>query len=261
MSTLTHDELRELVPIYALDALGGHEQAEVRRHLERCRPCQEFLDAYLQATGNLALVAEPVAPPPDLRSRLMAAVAATPQAPRVLRPLQGPVEGDVEVHRAEPPGRGRTLRWERVTALVAVAALVAAGAFSVTLVQRLRQRDQVIATQHQFVQALAGSGVRSLPLIAASSNPNVSGEVYLAADGRHAGLVATGLGDPQAKVYKLWLVVDNQPVPVSTFRPDATGNAVVPIDADLSSMQGMAVTLESDPDVRTPQGPKVLQTA
>ena len=41
---MNHDELRDLVPIYALDALGGDEELEVRSHLEACQPCRLLLD-------------------------------------------------------------------------------------------------------------------------------------------------------------------------------------------------------------------------
>src|SRR5256885_591496 len=76
---MNHDELRDLVPIYALDALGGDEELEVRSHVEACEPCRLLLESHLDAAAGLALAAESVTPPADLRSRLMAAVAASPQ--------------------------------------------------------------------------------------------------------------------------------------------------------------------------------------
>ena len=88
---MNHDELRDLVPIYALDALGGDEELEVRSHVEACEPCRLLLESHLDAAAGLALAAESVTPPADLRSRLMAAVAASPLTTAV--PLTGTGSG------------------------------------------------------------------------------------------------------------------------------------------------------------------------
>jgi hypothetical protein len=82
---VTHDDLRDLVPIYALDALDGDEELEIRSHLEACQSCRLLLESHVQAAASLALAAEPVPPPAALRSRLMTAVASTPQAPTSTR--------------------------------------------------------------------------------------------------------------------------------------------------------------------------------
>src|SRR5882757_9262889 len=103
---MTHDELRELVPIYALDVLDGDEELEVRSHLEACQPCRMLLESHVQAAASLALIAEPVTPPPALRARLMTAVASSPQAP--------------PVPPAVPLRPGRQVTWQRLSALVAV---------------------------------------------------------------------------------------------------------------------------------------------
>src|ERR1700704_2952098 len=111
---MTHDEIRDLVPIYALDALDGDEELEVRSHLEACQPCRLLLESHVQAAASLALAAEPVTPPAALRSRLMTAVASSSQAPPVTP--------------AVPLRPRRQVTWQRVSALVAVAALLAMGA-------------------------------------------------------------------------------------------------------------------------------------
>src|SRR3977135_202563 len=107
---MTHDELRELVPIFALDALDGDEELEVRSHLEACQPCRLLLESHVQAAASLALAAEPVTPPAALRSRLMTAVASTPQAPPSTP--------------AVPLRPHRPVTWERLSAIVAVAAVL-----------------------------------------------------------------------------------------------------------------------------------------
>lgn len=245
---MTHDELRELVPIYALDALDGDEELEIRRHVETCEACRATLEDAQVATGALALAAEPVAPPAALRARVLQAAASTPQV------------GQVVSHAAPRHGRGGVWRW--VAASVAVAAVIVATGFGVVEDRRLRTADREVAAQRSFISSYVSSPVATaIPMVAAGSQLHASAQVYVSASGKSAGLVATGLTNPGAGIYQLWLIVDNQPSPVVAFRPDAGGVALVPISANLSAMQGMAVTLEAQAGNKAPKGPKVLQSA
>jgi anti-sigma-K factor RskA len=243
---MNHDELRDLVPIYALDALAGEEEMEVRRHLEACQPCRLLLESHMQAAAALALAVKPVTPPAELRSRLMAAVAASPQAPSL-----------------PPAVRLRSLRsvtWQRVSALVAVAALLALGAFSYRQTHQLHEQERRLAAQRVIFQALASPLTTAVPLTGTGPGVNASAELYVSGDRHTAGLVARGLSDPGKNVYQLWLIENNVPAPVEAFRPDSSGIALVQIRTNLSNMQGMAVTLEAKAGNSVPQGPFVLKS-
>ncbi|HYR62561.1 MAG TPA: anti-sigma factor [Actinomycetota bacterium] len=243
---MTHDELRELVPLYALDALGGGEELEVQTHLETCSPCRTLLETNVQAAAGLALIAEPVQPPEALRRRLMEAVATIPQG--------APVIPAVSRRQRRP------VTWRRLSAIVAVAALLILGAFSYRQSQRLHQRDKTLQAQAQFFQALANPLATAVPLSGTGNAAAASGELYVAPDGHTAGLVARGLPDPGKSIYQLWLIVDNTQVPVQAFRPDGSGLALVQIRSNLAGMQGMAVTLEAKGGKSKPEGPFVLRT-
>ena len=243
---MNHDELRDLVPIYALDALGGDEELEVRSHLEACQPCRLLLDSHLQAAAALALAAKPVTPPADLRSRLMTAVAASPQAP--------------SLPPAVPLRSLRSVTWQRVSALVAVAALLALGAFSYRQTRHLHEQERRLAAQGAIFQALASPLTTAVPLTGTGSGVNASAELYVSGDKHTAGLVARGLSDPGKNVYQLWLIENNVPAPVEAFRPDSSGLALVQIRTNLSNMQGMAVTVEARAGNPAPQGPFVLKS-
>src|SRR3982750_1950341 len=74
-----HEDLEELVPLLAIDALTADEELSVRAHVEGCSRCATLLREHLETAGDLALLTEPVAPPPGLRDRLMARIATEPQ--------------------------------------------------------------------------------------------------------------------------------------------------------------------------------------
>src|SRR2546428_7924715 len=140
---MTHDELRQLVPIYALDALEGDEELEVRSHLDVCPICRDALDAHVQAAGNLALFVEPVQPPPDLRRRLLEAMAGSGQAE--------PAEP-----RPNVTGRPlRVVRWERFVAVLSAPPRPGLGGFSYSPAPRPSERDRQLARREQVIARLS----------------------------------------------------------------------------------------------------------
>ncbi len=84
-------DVDDLAGLYVLDALDADEARGVREHLETCDRRHDAFATGASATGALAESVEPVVPPAELRARVLAAVAVTPQVPDdvpvVLRPL------------------------------------------------------------------------------------------------------------------------------------------------------------------------------
>jgi anti-sigma-K factor RskA len=250
---VTHDELADLVPMYALDALSGDEELQVRTHVQSCIACRANLESCQGAAAGLALMVQPVAPSAGLRQRVLQQAAQTRQLP-ALRPSPAPQGRQVRARRS--------FGWQQVTALCGVAALLVLGVVTFSLARQLHSSNTELSKQRSFIAAYVGAPVlTTVPMVAAGSDPKANGQVYVSASGRSAGLVVTGLPDPGKKVYQLWLIVNNAPTPLSAFTPDSAGVALVSINTNLSAMQGMAVTLENHAGNKTPQGPKVLQSA
>jgi anti-sigma-K factor RskA len=70
------DELRELLPSYALGTLTPAEHLRVQQLLEQYPEMEVELDAYLALSEGFLLNIEPVQPSPSLRSRLLDQLAA-----------------------------------------------------------------------------------------------------------------------------------------------------------------------------------------
>lgn len=252
---MTHDEVRDLVPIYALDGLSGNEELEVRAHLTTCAACRGSLESCQEATAAFAVAVDPVAPPPALRRRVLDGVAQTAQLPATRRQPAGPSHHSGNAQRLP-------WRWQRMGALVAVAAVLVLGVLSITLGVELHSRNAELNKEQHFIASYVGAPVlTTVPMVAAGSQAKAAGQVYVGATGESGGLVATGLSNPRGNVYQLWLIQNGKPSPLAAFTPDSAGVALVPIQANLSGMQGMAVTLEAHAGNKTPQGPKVLQSA
>ncbi len=144
---MTCEQVDELGAAYALDAVEPDERRAIETHLESCREPHAEARAALPALLAAGSVESPF-PRPELRQRLMATVAATPQAfatpPR---------------RRVEPlPERRRWLErlgLMRPLALGGLAATLVLAVVAGTLWAQLQDRD---AQLQAVADALRGSG-------------------------------------------------------------------------------------------------------
>ena len=76
---LSCSDVDDLAALYVLDALGAAEATEVAAHLADHADRHPAFRELAGVTPFLAESIEPLAPPPDLRARVMGAIAVTPQ--------------------------------------------------------------------------------------------------------------------------------------------------------------------------------------
>lgn len=241
---MTHEELRESIPLYAIDALPPEEEVEVRAHLETCDGCDELLTEHLRVAGDLALIAEPVAPPSSLRDRLLEQARSVRQS-----------APDPSVSRAS----ARAARWRRAAAaLTAVSVAIAAAAF--LLARRVDQQTDDLREQERAITVITDTAAELLPMRATSENPGASGSVYIGRRGRAAAVVVAGLEDPAERIYALWIIADGNPIRVKDFTPDADGTAVLYVAENVEDLDAMAITLEPNPGNASPRGPAILRS-
>ena len=71
-----HREWEETAAAYLLDALADDERADFERHLDGCHDCRRDVERLRVASDALPASARQVAPPPELKDRIMAIVNA-----------------------------------------------------------------------------------------------------------------------------------------------------------------------------------------
>ncbi|MGI8426153.1 MAG: anti-sigma factor [Actinomycetota bacterium] len=245
---MTHDELREIVPAMALNALPAADEMELRAHLEACAECEHLLGVHRETAAMLALTAEPLDSASALRDRVLKAAKETEQI------SEASVTQISSVTRRRP--------WQERTALLAAAAalLVAVG-LSGWMASRIKVQNQMIAEQRQ---AFAAASSPAVDIISMPSTPNArgaNGQIFLPDASDSAAIVMTGLKDPGKNVYELWLIRGGVPQAVRSFAPDEAGTAVVYINRTVRSGESMAVTLETKPGRLAPEGPAILKSA
>jgi anti-sigma-K factor RskA len=218
------EHVDELIAGYALHALDAEDERVVVAHIERCKRCRARVREYEGVAAALAHAAPPAEPPPELRGRLLGAIApevvttepAAPSAPEPLRP--------------------RWSWWPRASAVavpVLAAVAVALAIWNVSLRDDLHDRN-----------------VRSVAPIAHVGS-------VVSYQGGRVGLLGHVRPAPAGHVYEAWVIPPGQnPLAAGTFpggrialtltRPAAPGDRIV-------------VTLEPGHGGSAPKGPAVGQ--
>lgn len=215
--------LHALAGAYALDALGeGAEQKRFTRHLRRCTSCAEEARGFREVATALALAAA-AEPPPELRERVMTAVARTRQLPPEALP-----RWQFQGWLPRIPMRGWLPRLATATAAIAVAAVVV---LSIVLSGTTQQLNSARA------QGQAIAAVLAAPDVAAVTGPVATGGVttVLVSAGKRELVVSTsGLAAlPAGKVYELWLIGPSATQTVAVRRagllPPAAAGLTAPV--------------------------------
>ncbi len=231
MSTDVHT----LSGAYALDALAPEEAAEFRRHLEGCQACRQEVRELQQAAARMG-AAQSESPPAELKARVLAAAARTPQQPP--RPTGAPVAGATR--------RSHRLRW---LAAAAAAVVVAGGG---ALGVRAIVDDEQPTLSPAAVQVFEADDARTATVETANGGRLTVG----VSPGRNEMAVDTrGLPDPgEGLVYQIWAVHGDEMV-----------SAAVLEDLDEGAAMGMpgedtevAVTIEPAPGSEQPTSDPIV---
>ena len=240
-----HTAIDELLAARALDGLDAQDAARLERELEAhgdCAECRRLEAEHAEVAGMLALTLEPRPVDAAMADRILAAPGTTTRAGAGAPEEDGaPEDGAPEDGAPEDAGpetdelgarRDAAVgRWRAAFAVAAAVALALA-----------------------FVLAIRPSGPTSVPstIVSFDGSP---GELAMAFTPGERGVFVwgTGLPDPGAgKVYEVWMIEEGAAVRGGCLSPtDGAGAAY--LDADVSSAELMAVTVESSdcPDAPT----------
>jgi hypothetical protein len=271
--TLTCDEVRDLAPLFVLDALEPDEMAAVREHLAGCTDAHlELLELGEAGTALLETV-EPTEPPARLKASLLAAaeadlaegrhpssagVVARVDAP--LAPASPPVAVAGDSSNVVDLAEARSRRGSRIGWLVAVAAVIAVLVIGASNLALRRDLDAAQAYQDGVNQALdLAAKPGSTTALLSSEDGTVSGFAVVGADGTvrmtMKGLPAT----TGSQVYTTWAIVgDEAPVALGDFTVGADGVATATATSPATAPGAtLALTLEPNAGNTAPQGPVV----
>lgn len=207
------DDVHELTPAYALDALDATERGEYERHLATCARCRAELAELQDTASALAYAVESPAPPEALRARILD-------------------QARLERSNVVPLRQRRGLTY----GLGAFAAAAAAVAIAVGI------WANGVANERDELRALGEPAAQVIEL------PSHEGRLFVAPGGE-ATLVVEHDPPPQGKAYAAWVIQEGEPRPAGLFEG---GRQVVRLERPVPPGASVAVTVEDDGGVDEP---------
>ena len=205
------EHVDELIYGQAVHALSSDEEEQVALHVAECDRCRRQLREAEAVAASLAYAVPAVAPPPELRDRVLAAVE--------------PVV-EVEPAAARRPARRTPAWWPR---LAAVAVPVMAAAVIGMLVWNVSLRGDLSSLRHQLYHDSAGnlSGV---------------GNVIVRPDGQ-ATLFSSVARAPAGKTYEAWVIRGKVALPAGLF----TGGGTLELTLTRPAKPGDVIAITVEP--------------
>ncbi len=228
---MNHDAQLAQADIYALGALDGDELREFETHLASgCPECAARIGEAREALALLPAALAPLAPPPEVKGRLLAEIARERRsgalAPRPAAPVT-----------EEGPGGPRWISWGGwAVALAAAGLLVVVGwDLSKTRQELERLTNRVGVLQDQLTEReatlrfLSDPRVRYVSLAGLPASPDASGWLLWNPDTRQGLFLTRGLPPaPAGRAYELWAIAGSEPVPAGVFGVDRGGRGPPP---------------------------------
>lgn len=238
---MNEQEFAELAAGHALGALSDADERRFAAALSEHPEWRAIADDDHDTAATLGDALEPVSPPADLRSRLLAQIASTPQhhdAADVDAGAAGHPDGADAARDAQAPSAAPAPWRRRLFALAAgLALIVGTGVATTTVISQLQRPASVVALDE--IRSAPDAEQAEVRLDSgATATAHWSGEVGKAV------LVASGLDDLDAdRSYELWFVRGEQPIPAGVFDAD-DGKATALLEVPMQAGDVIAVTIE-----------------
>lgn len=271
---MTHDEARDAMPLFVVDADDAPTRAALQAHLAQCDVCRQALQELELAGDALGRGVPQIRPRAELRDRTLSAILGQE------RPSPRAVSG--ASHTTSPALTSRApSAWPQwlaaAAALVAVASLAGlirtraelSGMRDTLAVwqARVAQSEQStlsaraeLATHRQALDVMTSDDLLQVSLKGVAPAGRAEGKAFLSRSQNTLIFSARDLPAlPPDRVYQLWAIADGKPVSAGLFTPDARGRSQLVAALSLSSPPAaMAVTVEPQGGVPSPTGPKYL---
>jgi hypothetical protein len=253
-SSLTHDEVVELSGLYVLDALEADERDAVDAHLATCERAHDEMAELGGVVPALAMMAEPLDAPAELKSRVLAAVAAEAAAAVPARPSPVAARPTVEVKPwgladvgAPSPATRRSAvpAWASwASALAAVLILAVVGVWGLNAQSAADRANDRAQTLSQAIAAFSADGSSTAVLRGSGQHAGSSGFAAFTPDGT-GYLVMVGLDPaPAGRTYQAWYIDAAGPHSAGLMAVDSDGYAVMVDDQPMMGATVVALTVE-----------------
>ena len=236
-----------LVPAYALGAADADEIALVEVALTFCPQVAEALAQYRLTAESLLYTPPPMTPAPELRRRVLQAIAADVAArqPRSLRLHARPI-----------------VAW--LAAAAAVVVLLISNLLWFVRVEELERRNDILTNwsgqKDELLIALSSSASERIDLVSTDESQAQYASVLYSPSANYAVLVTDSLPSlPPDRTYQLWLLRGDERLSagVFTIETDGRGALVFRIRDPLTTYTGLGISVEPAGGSPAPTTPPV----
>ncbi|MEP6526887.1 MAG: anti-sigma factor [Nocardioidaceae bacterium] len=262
---MTDDDMHILAGAYALNALSPEELEPFVDHLSECDTCAVEVREWQATLAELGQSVA-VAPPPELRTLVLAGASRLPQLPPLTglslptAPPTTPLGPDDRapddlqprrLERAAPRHAARRSRRRSLLAAAAVVLVIGGTAAGVAIWQNQHQTGQV-TVEEQISAVVSAPDAQVL-----SGTVKGGGEITVLASAQQGEGVLLGPALPQIPTdrdYQVWAIKDDVPRSLGLFpRAPATPRLLLPGIANSD-----AIAISKEPDGGSPQPTHVL---
>lgn len=235
MNARSHEEYKDNIGAYVLDALPELEAELLERHLAGCESCRAEVEQLRPVPAAIARSVPQVEPPPSLKANLMATVNAE--------------AGAREVEAREERRRERRSFGSWIAGLKPrVAVALALGVLALGVVVGVA------------ADKIAGGGGPAGTTVAAKIDRKQmpTGQASLVVKGNTGELeLSDAPQPPSGRVYQLWYQHGKTIERGGTFRPRSDGS--YDVDLPVAGANAVLVTVEQAGGAPAPTGPPVMQ--
>ncbi|MEP7344589.1 MAG: anti-sigma factor [Gemmatimonadaceae bacterium] len=256
-------ERMEEATAYVLGALEEEERATFELALNDSPDLQREVAELREVAGLLALAVRPVAPPPELRERIVSdARAVRPIAPR-LAEAQRREPPPVTLRTSAEPDPRRIWNASKIVGWLVVAASLVGVA---VMQNRFRERASAaraltrantdlraqLAARDSLLNVLVGPDVETVRMASAGSPP--SARIFWNRSAQQVVFVAFSLPNaPAGRTYQLWGIAKGKaPVSLGTFNTNAAGEGRVTVKVP-DGLQIAVGAVTEEPEGGSPQ--------
>lgn len=231
-------DVHVLTGAYALNAVNELERAEFERHLAVCEACDQEVRELREVTARLGQ-ATALAPPPDLKNRVLATVSQVRQLPPTITPAR----------TGKPPSR-----WAlRLTGFAAAVLLAVSATLGVLLVRERQSGEQ----SRKIAAILQADDAR---VVTGEVDDGGSATVVMSRSQNRAVVLVAGMGKLRpGQEYQAWMVVENESNRDEIIRTKSAGRMAsnrLDIDA-LGAANAFSITIEPEGGSAKPLGDRV----
>lgn len=252
MSLASHDDMLDMVALYALGSLSPADAAAVRSHIKQCPECRAEYDALRPTVNALAQSAEACDDPTTGTTFPSELIKA-----RVMKTVRG------EAARPAAPVRekiSRAIVWPAyIVAAACVALSIWATGSNFLMETKLHSEQEQVAVLTRQVRATNATAAAQKVMIADLMDS--ASQRYTVANGevvRHGERVYIAMHSmplpPKGHVYQAWMLHKGAKdmTPGATFMPETGGVAVVSLPPHASTMDAVAVSVEPEGGSKAP---------